>query len=123
MPKKANRSAEATPYDNSNRNTAVAQGIKTTHDKVMQVLEDTPPARSSDKVLISNVYWRFYGVFDEPFYMVMMMDELPSFETIRRCRQRIQQEHEELRAVPPIEKERINRQIDFIDYARGDAYV
>ena len=122
MPIKGKRRAEASPYDDSIRNAEASQGIKTMHHKVMQVLLDNPQARSSDKVLISEVYSRFYDVYNEPFWQVMEeMKGLPSFETITRCRRKIQEEHEELRAVEPVEKERINRQIDFIEYARGGA--
>ena len=96
---------------------------KTMHNRVMEVLMDTPKARSSDKVLIAEVYSRFYDVCNEPFWMVMEeMHDLPSFETITRCRRKIQEEHEELRAVDPVEEKRIARQMDFIEYARGDAY-
>ncbi len=122
MPIKAKRSAVATPHSNDNRNADALQG--TMHQKVMQVLLDNPKARSSDKVLISEVYSRFYDVCNEPFWIVMEeMTGLPSFETITRCRRKIQEEYEELRAVEPVEKERIAKQMDFIDYARGEAYV
>ena len=96
---------------------------KTMHNKVMEVLMDTPRARSSDRLLISEIYKRYYGICNEPFHVVMSMSDLPSFETIRRCRQKIQEENEELRAVKPVEEARINKQLDFIAYARGDAYV
>lgn len=122
MPIKAKRRAEASPYDDSIRNADASQGIKTMHHKVMQVLLDNPQARSSDKVLISEVYSRFYDVCNEPFWMVMEeMTGLPSFETITRCRRKIQEEHKDLRAVDPVETERINRQMDFIEYATGGA--
>ena len=123
MPKKAKRSAEATPYFNDNRNTEVAQGIKTMHNRVMEVLTTYPASRSSDRLLIAEVYRRFYDTYRQPFFVVMSRNDLPSFETITRCRRKIQEEHEELRAITPIERERINRQIDFIEYARGDRYV
>ena len=119
MPKNKERGAVATPYDNDIKTPTNSQDIKTIHNKVMQVLLDNPQARSSDKVLISEVYSRFYDVCNEPFWMVMEgMPELPSFETITRCRRKIQETHEDLRAVDPVEKERINRQIDFIEYAK-----
>ena len=121
MPKKAKRRAEASPYDDSIRNAEASQGIKTMHNRVMEVLVSYPATRSSDKLLIAEVYRRFYDTYREPFYVVMGNSDLPSFETITRCRRKIQEEHEELRAVDPVEKERINRQIDFIEYAQGGA--
>ena len=123
MPKTGKRSAVATPHTNDNRNADVGQGIKTMHNIVMEVLTTCPPTRSSDRILIAEVYRRYYGIYGDPFYVVMTMSWLPSFETITRCRRKIQEEHEELRADDPVETERINRQMDFIEYARGDAYV
>ncbi len=119
MPKNEERGAVATPHNHDIKMPTNSQDIKTIHKRVMAVLTDTPEARSSDKILISEVYSRFYDVCNEPFWQVMEeMSGLPSFETITRCRRKIQETHEDLRAVDPVEKERINRQIDFIEYAK-----
>ena len=86
--------------------------------KVWWCLENYPCTRSSDRSLILHVYQVFYGVFTTPFYKVMDDTDLPSFESIRRARQRIQEEHEELRADKPVEAARIAKQEDYIEYAR-----
>ena len=95
--------------------------LMTLHDMVLSVLEEVPATRSSDRVLIATVYERYYGVHDEPFYQVMEeMTDLPSIESITRVRRKIQEQREDLRAVKAVETERINRQLDFIEYAGGE---
>ena len=83
-------------------------------------LDRYPETRSSDRELIKVLYEEFYSVWGEPFYMVMNRHDLPSFESIRRCRQKLQAEHEEYRAVKPVEDRRIEVQADYIEYARGE---
>lgn len=118
MPEKTKRGANATPYLDDNRNVGHAQALMTMHNRVLSILEAKPETRSSDRLLIEAVY-DGYGVVNLPFWQVMESD-LPSFETITRCRRKIQQEREDLRAVDVVENERINRQLDFIEYAKGD---
>lgn len=116
MPKNEERGANATPHSDNIRNSGYAQAIKTIHNLVLEILEARPDTRASDRLLIEAVYDR-YGVVNQPFWLVMESD-LPSFETITRCRRKIQQTREDLRAVGEVEKERIDRQLDFIEYAR-----
>ena len=89
-------------------------------DMVWQTLMVHPETRSSDRELIMNIYSDFYGIFSEPFYKVMDRTDLPSFESIRRARQKLQAEDEELRAVPEVEEERINLQEDWLKFVRGE---
>ena len=63
------------------------------------ILDRYPETRGNDRELIKVLYDEFYSVWSEPFYMVMNRHDLPSFESIRRCRQKIQEENEDLRAV------------------------
>ena len=49
--------------------------------------------------------------------------ELPSFESIRRCRQKIQEEHPEYRAVKPVEDVRIKKQEEYIEYSREELAI
>lgn len=90
---------------------------------VWYILEKYPETRSSDRTLILYVYAEFFDTYNEPFYMVMARDDLPSFESIRRTRQKIQQEHEELRAVKEVEDVRIAKQEEYIEYAREELAV
>ena len=65
---------------------------------VLFELTERPETRSSDRILIYRIYDDYYGVANMPFFDVLLMDDLPSFETIRRCRAKIQAERPDLRA-------------------------
>jgi hypothetical protein len=77
-----------------------------THDLVKKVLIDSEQARNSDKECIWQVYKRIGAVKDVEWFgdreaitkETFLSGKLPSFETIRRSRQKIQELHEELRA-------------------------
>lgn len=98
----------------------MSEKLKTITAMVWWCLEYAPETRADDRKLIEILYDEFYGVWDEPFYMVLKRKELPSFESIRRCRQKIQEEHEELRADKATEDRRLEAQKNYIDYARGE---
>ena len=87
---------------------------------VWYILDKYPETRSSDRTLILYVYAEFFDTYNEPFYQVMARDDLPSFESIRRTRQKIQQENEDLRAVKEVEDVRIAKQEEYIEYAREE---
>ena len=99
------------------------RSMRTLTQKVWWCLQNHPETRSSDRSLILTLYSEFYGVFSTPFYKVMDDGDLPSFESIRRCRQKIQQEIEELRADKAVEDVRIAKQEDFIEFAKGDLAI
>ena len=112
------RGAEATSHHDNIRSVARMQ-INSVHYKVLTVLEEVPSTRSSDKLLIEEVYDRYYGVVNLPFWQVME-SELPSFETITRCRRKIQQEREDLRGTKETENNRLDLQKDFIKYSQEE---
>lgn len=88
-------------------------------DKVEYLLKTYPVTRDDDRKLIGAVYTVFYGVdVNAPFKEILLNDKLPNFETIRRCRQKAQEENEALRGKR--DKERIERQKEFIEYAKGE---
>ena len=84
---------------------------------VWYALKHYPETRNSDRKLILEIY-RMYRVADRPFSEVIEMQGLPSFETIRRVRQKIQEEYPEMRAVQKVEAERIAKQEEWIEFAR-----
>ena len=90
---------------------------------VWHCLEKYPETRSSDKKLILYVYAEFFDTYSEPFYQVIARGDLPSFESIRRTRQKIQAEVEELRAVKPVEDVRIAKQEEYIEYSREELAI
>lgn len=99
------------------------KSLRTLTQKVWWCLENYPETRSSDRSLILHVYQVFYGVFTTPFYKVMDDGDLPSFESIRRCRQKIQEENEDLRAVKAVEDVRLAKQEEYINYAREELAI
>ena len=67
--------------------------------RVRNILETNKEARDCDRLLIS-IIWKQDSVFIEDkneFLELLINGELTSPETIRRCRQRLQEENETLR--------------------------
>lgn len=94
--------------------------LNTMQDKVEAMLRKHPRTRDDDRLLIGAIYTTYYDVDvrHEPFASILLNDRLPSFETIRRCRQKAQSENEELRGKK--DKERLERQREFVEYAKGE---
>ena len=93
--------------------------LKRMQDKVEYLLAQYPATRDDDRMLIGAVYALFYDVdLNAPFKQVLCNDKLPNFETIRRCRQKAQEENEALRGKR--DKERIDRQKEYLEYAKGE---
>ena len=93
--------------------------LKRLEDKVRWCLEKFPATRSNDRYLIGSVYCHFYDIDSyQPFREIILNDRLPSFESIRRTRQKIQANDENLRG--DNEKMRMQAQEDYIDYALSD---
>ena len=90
--------------------------------KVLQMLKEHPATRSNDRLLIREIYTKCYGVNPyAPFGEVVMRNDLPSFESIRRARQKVQEYCEDLRAEEPTESIRIAEQEEYMEYAREGA--
>lgn len=94
--------------------------LKKMQDKVEHILETYPNTRDNDRMLIGAIYAIYYDVDinNETFASVLANEMLPNFETIRRCRQKAQEENITLRGHR--DKERIARQEEFIEYALSD---
>ena len=90
--------------------------------KVIEMLKEHPATRSNDRLLIREIYTKCYGVNPyAPFGEVVMRNDLPSFESIRRARQKVQEYCENLRAEEPTESIRIAEQEEYLEYAREGA--
>ena len=93
--------------------------LKRMQDKVEYLLAQYPATRDDDRKLIGAVYTVFYGVdVNAPFKDILLNGKLPNFETIRRCRQKAQEENEALRGKR--DKERIDRQKEYLEFAKGE---
>lgn len=96
--------------------------IKEVTPNVRKVMTDFPISREDDRFLIYAVYVRCYGVRpDASFKEVMKRLDLPSFESIRRARQKIQETDESLRGSKESEDIRLAMQEEYLEYAREGA--
>ena len=83
---------------------------------VEDILLRFPKTRDNDKILVGGIYAIYYGVdVNESFKDIIMREDLPNFETIRRCRQKAQEQHPELRGKR--DKERLDAQKAYVEYA------
>jgi len=66
-----------------------------TKELVRQLLEQYPQTRDNDNLLMSMIWRSESNLFN--FYSRLESGKLTQAETIRRCRQRLQLDHPELR--------------------------
>lgn len=90
-------------------------------DIVRLLLRSFPELREDDDLLIAEVY-RFLGVSTESFADVMATRKrrgLPSFESIRRTRQKLQETEPSLRPGEEVQQIRKKEEVKYYDYAKG----
>lgn len=96
--------------------------IITIHQMVENILKQYPGTRDDDRELIQTLYGKYYGIdFYKPWGSVIRDKNLPSFESIRRCRQRLQEKDESLRGSKESEDARLAKQEEYLEYAREGA--
>lgn len=96
--------------------------LKTLEAKVRLILEEVPRTRESDKELALELWTRYYRINPyAPICDVLRKDNIPSIESIGRCRRRLQEKDESLRGT---EREHIRMEVqkNFIEYAKEDTY-
>ena len=95
--------------------------IKTLEGKVREILEYNPKARDDDRLLTLEVWTTFYRVNPyAPVSEIMKNKHLPSQESVGRARRKLQELDESLRGSKQKEKIRMERQVEFLQYARGE---
>lgn len=97
--------------------------LYTTEEVVRKALILFEDARSDDFILIYRTYQLINenAVIREPFYHVMLNHKeycLPPFESITRCRRKLQKNHPEL-VNTKSKKKRLKKTNDYIDYSIG----
>jgi hypothetical protein len=96
--------------------------LKTIQQKVEEILKQYPGTRDDDRELIKTLYGKYYGVdYYKPWGAVIKDKNLPSFESIRRCRQKLQEQNEDLRGSKKSEEARLAKQEEYLEYAREGA--
>ena len=99
-----------------------SQELKTTTELVKQILETVPQTRNDDNLL----YYRVCDAIDSDVlgfsfgWVLMSMKELniPSIETVGRCRRKLQNQYPELRANETVEGFRELNEQTFREYAK-----
>lgn len=95
--------------------------IKTLEGKVREILEVNPKTRDDDRLLTLEVWTNFYRVNPyAPVSEIMKNKHLPSQESVGRARRKLQELDESLRGSKHKEKIRVERQVEFLQYARGE---
>jgi len=105
----------------------MATKLNTTTDLVRRFLITNPETRGNDNLLIQKVLEVFaahYGVDLEEVSIVTFLheyagNEFPAFETIRRSRQKLQQQYPELRPDKTVQTFREEQEKLYREYARG----
>lgn len=92
----------------------------TIQQMVENILRQYPGTREDDRELIQTLYGKYYGVdFFKPWGAVIRDKNLPSFESIRRARQKLQETDESLRGSKASEDARLDKQEEYLEYVRG----
>ena len=100
--------------------------LRTTTDLVKAILIDKPDTRNSDNLLYSEVLEHIGQAEGVNIGRMAICDvlrnmkhlQLPTIETVGRCRRKLQEKHPELRASVEVSALRSEREGAFIEYAR-----
>lgn len=97
--------------------------LKTLKDMVRQVLIQEPATRNSDDILYYRICEKINkGCINLPFCQVIVNRKdfgIPSFESVRRTRQKIQAECPELSSNEEVKSMRSTNEKIFREFARG----
>ena len=95
--------------------------LKTMQQRIEFCLETYPMCRDDDNILIGTVLSIFYDVDVKTITLkeTLLRTDLPSFETIRRCRQKAQEQRPELRGTRYAQKKRKDNEKRVREYVRG----
>lgn len=94
--------------------------IQSMHIKVERILELCPKTRDNDCLLVGTIYKNYYD-FDVNTRLardMLLSDKLPSWETITRCRRKVQEERPDLRGSREARERRMTNQKSMLEYAR-----
>lgn len=92
------------------------RGLTKVKEMVRFELENRPETRDSDRKLIVSIYEDYFGIKDDSFREVLMRDDLPNFESIRRNRAAIQRAEPGLRASDEVQIYRFDKEQVYFDF-------
>lgn len=97
--------------------------LKKTTDLVKKLLIQFPELRNDDDLLYRNVCKEIYPAVMTQFFGAVLRNRriygLPSFETVRRTRQKVQATYPELKGTKRVREGRKAKETEYREYARG----
>ena len=98
--------------------------LETAEEVVKQILTDIPETRDDDFKLLYYAYKRYKSDIDIYSFKDVMFNHsyfgLPSFETIRRVRPKLQNKYPELQAVKFVQQKRKEFEKDYKEFVLED---
>lgn len=89
-------------------------------DLVLKILKDNPKTRDSDRILYNEVCEAMgYDTHLMTGWELLHDKAMPSFESVRRSRQKAQAENPELRACADVQNRRMELELEYREFARG----
>ena len=97
--------------------------LKKTTKIVKEILTNDPETRNDDDLLYRNVCKEIYPAVMTQFFGAVLRNRriygLPSFETVRRTRQKVQATYPELKGTKRVREARKAKETEYREYARG----
>ena len=97
--------------------------LKSTHAVVKEVLVTDPETRNSDQLLYIRVCESLNPIVTAKGFKDVMLNlkgfNLPSIETVGRCRRKLQAQYPDLRSTCKVQGYRDDLQMKFREYAKG----
>lgn len=108
--------------ENTENNKMSINSLNTIKDTIYTIMVKYPATRDSDELLYLKVC-EYYNptVLNKSFKQVFvnrLFNGIPSFETVRRCRTKVQSEHEELHSTLEVKQKRQKARRVFIEWAK-----
>ena len=92
------------------------QELETIKDRVEWFLENQPETRNSDKLLLVRYLRKHYGID----ISIILKDDIPCMESIRRARQYLQQRNVKYRSVPEVDQAKKENEAVYAESFRTD---
>ena len=100
--------------------------VLSTHDEVFHIMFTYPATRSNDKLLYYKVLEEFHPdtlAMAVGSYLLDRYSNVPSIETVGRCRRKIQEDYPDMRATEKVKHRRQRKEREFKEYAHGRSKV
>lgn len=94
-------------------------GLYNTKEKVARFLEDDPRTRNSDSLLFIKYCEKQLGRQLPELREVLLNENIPAFETVRRARQKVQEMRPDLAATEKVRRRRQESRVAFEVFARS----